>query len=57
MAKNRAARRQEKRLKKYQGKEEGLKRSVSYFDAKFGISTGKGRNKLETEWLLKKLMR
>lgn len=54
MAKNRAERRQEKRLKKYQGKEEGLKRSVSYFDAKFGCVR---KDKMDTEWLLKKLMR
>lgn len=54
MSKNRAERRQEKRLKKYQGKEEGLKRSVSYFDAKFGRVNN---NKIQTEWLLKKLMR
>lgn len=57
MAKNRAERRQEKRLKKYQGHENDLKRSVSYFDAKFGVGAGKGRNKLETEWLLKKMSR
>ena len=48
---NRAERRQQKKYKKYEGREEGLKRSVSYFDAKFGVKKG---GDIWSPWLAKK---
>ena len=48
---NRAERRQQKKYKKYEGREEGLKRSISYFDAKFGVKKG---GDLWSPWLAKK---